>query len=183
MFDAGQKTRKNKMSKILILLTVIVGGTALDAAAQVTQGGTYKMEQSVIASGGGTSSDGGNFSITGTIGQAAAGNIGNPPYALQSGFHTVAPLTPTAAPATIGGRVLTDGGRGIRNVIVTLTDSKGESRSAVSSAFGYYRFSDIAVGEVYILSAKAKQFQFEQNNLVISVSENLLELNFIALPK
>lgn len=171
----------NKIIFIGLLLTLTV-----TANAQVATGGVYKLDQAVIAGGGGTSTDstGNVYSITGAIGQAVAGNnASNPPYAVQSGFFTAAPLVPTAAPANIGGRILTSSGRGIRNVIVTLTDSKGIARTATSSAFGYYRFSDVTGGEVYILSAKAKQFQFEQNSLVISVSENLLELNFIALPQ
>lgn len=172
--------------KNLLIFAGLFAALSVSASAQAANGGTYKLDQAVIAGGGGTSTDssGNIYSITGAIGQAVAGsNTSNPPYALQSGFYTAAPLAPTAAPATIGGRILTSDGRGIRSVVITLTDSKGVRRTATSSAFGHFRFADVTAGEVYVLSAKAKQFQFEQNSLVVSVTENLLELNFIALPK
>jgi hypothetical protein len=109
---------------------------------QVAGNPPYTLEQSVVASGGDTSA-GSQFSTTGTIGQSLTNASGNSPYSIKSGFFTAVALAPTAATVTIGGRVLTYDGRGIRNVILTMTDSSGANRTARTTAFGYYRFSDV----------------------------------------
>ncbi|CAN5439737.1 hypothetical protein BH20ACI1_BH20ACI1_14230 [soil metagenome] len=87
---------------------------------------------------------------------------------------------PTAASVSIGGRVMTASGRGIRNVYITLTDSNGNNRLAVSTAFGYYRFEDVAAGETYIISASAKQYTFSQPTQVLNINEDADGINFIA---
>ena len=53
----------------------------------------------------------------------------------------------TAANVSVGGRVLTANGNGIRNVRVTMTDANGITRSTLSSAFGYYRFAEVLAGD------------------------------------
>lgn len=90
------------------------------------------------------------------------------------------PLIPTAASVTITGRVLTANGRGIRNVRLTLLNADGTTRSVVSSAFGYYRFDDVQVGETYIISASSKRYEFKENTRVLSVNEAVEGLNFVA---
>lgn len=58
---------------------------ALSASAQ-----TFTVDRSVLSGGGGTST-GGQFSLTGTIGQPDAGaRLSGGPYALDGGFHSVA---------------------------------------------------------------------------------------------
>ena len=49
---------------------------------------------------------------------------------------------------SIGGRVLTDSGAGIRNVIVTLTDSRGAFRTTSTGTFGMYRFEAVEVNAI-----------------------------------
>jgi hypothetical protein len=137
----------------------------------------------VIASGGGTSADAANntFSITGAIGQSIAGSGANgAPYKIQSGFFTAAPLAPTAAAVTVGGRVLTADRRGILNVILTLTDASGSIRTARTTAFGYYHFADVTAGETYIITAQGKRFTFAQPTQVLNVNEDATDVNFIA---
>ena len=90
--------------------------------------------------------------------------------------QTVAP--PTAAPVEVGGRVMTNTGRGISGARVTITDSTGNSRSATTSAFGYFRFADVQAGETYIVSVKAKRYRFAEQ--VLSITGNLTDLNFTA---
>lgn len=86
----------------------------------------------------------------------------------------------TAANVLVGGRVTTDGGRGIRNVIITLTDVNGETRTAISSAFGYYQFADVPAGETYVFSVRAKRYQFSQPTQVRSITEDTNDVDFIA---
>jgi len=92
------------------------------------------------------------------------------------------PAAPTAASVSIGGRVMTASGRGIRNVYITLTDSNGNTRMAVSSSFGYYRFADVAAGETYIISARGKRYTFIQPTQLLNINEDTDGINFIANP-
>lgn len=146
-------------------------------------GGGYEITQSVIAGGGGQNSTGGTFSLDGTIGQSVAGGAQKYPYILQSGFWNSAALFPTAAAATIEGRIVTADGRGVRSVLISLTDATtNETRTTRSTAFGYYRFEDVIVGQTYILTANAKRFTFNPNTRAISPLEDLAEEDFVALP-
>ena len=61
-----------------------------------------------------------------------------------------------------------------------LTAPNGETRYALSNTFGYYRFNDVAVGETYVFSIVSKRYLFAPQ--VVSVFEELTELNFIAEP-
>lgn len=92
------------------------------------------------------------------------------------------PDTATGASVSVGGRVTTASGRGIRNVRLTLTDSNGNSSSAISNSFGYYRFADVAVGETYIVSASAKRYTFIQQSQAVNIYENTENVDFICHP-
>jgi CSLREA domain-containing protein len=91
-----------------------------------------------------------------------------------------APLAPTAATASVSGRVVTAQGRGIRNVVITMTDSSGNTRTAISTTFGYYRFEEVAAGQIYIFTARGKRFSFEQNTQVLSILEETNNIDFVA---
>jgi hypothetical protein len=90
------------------------------------------------------------------------------------------PFAPTAGNANLGGRVVSPFGRGLANATVTLFDMYGNRRAARSNAFGYYRFEDVRVGEAYVLEVRSKRYTFEQNSRVISVADDLTDLDFYA---
>lgn len=69
------------------------------------------------------------------------------------------PMGTTAAAVTISGRVVTNKGRGISRAMVTITDARGNVRTAYTRAFGYYRF-EAAGGENYILTVSHRLFTF-----------------------
>jgi len=92
----------------------------------------------------------------------------------------IASLAPTAATVTVGGRVTTATGRGIRNVVVRLTDANGNVRTATTSTFGYYRFADVAAGETYVITAKGRRFAFSQSSQVLNINDDTNEVNFVA---
>ena len=89
----------------------------------------------------------------------------------------------TAASVSISGRVMTENGRGIRNVWITLTDSSGNVRTATTTAFGYYRFADVAAGETYIITAFGKLYTFSQPSQVLNTNGDLTDINFIGYSK
>src|SRR5438445_2377704 len=83
---------------------------ALTIYAQVATGGQFTLDQSVIASGGGTSSSGA-FTVEGTAGQPVAGQkASNSPFSVHAGFWNGEPLGPSAASVTVRGRVQTADG-------------------------------------------------------------------------
>jgi Carboxypeptidase regulatory-like domain len=85
----------------------------------------------------------------------------------------------TAANVSIGGRVTNDYGRGVSRTTVTLTDSNGNTRTANTNQFGYYRFTEVESGQNYILEAQRKGYQFENNPRVLNVNEDLTGEDFI----
>jgi hypothetical protein len=87
---------------------------------------------------------------------------------------------PTAASVTVTGRVISANGRGIRNVLVSLVDVSGESRTVVTSALGYFRFTDVPAGQTYTLSAFAKRYTFSQQSQALSIFEDMRDVVFVA---
>jgi uncharacterized delta-60 repeat protein len=88
-------------------------------------------------------------------------------------------LAPTAATANLSGRVITEQGRGISRTRVTLTNINGETRTILTNQFGYFRFSDLAVGELYVISVASKRFQFNQNSQTHQLLEDFDGLQFV----
>ena len=90
---------------------------------------------------------------------------------------TINILAPTAAGVNVDGRVVALK-RGVPEASVTITDSKGVSQTVLTDARGYYHFEDIASGETYTISVKAKRFNFEPK--VITINESLTGVDFTA---
>ena len=169
---------KVKLQTILFstIALILLGGAV---RAQVATGGNYSLDQSVIAGGGGTSA-GGVYAVTGAIGQAVAGTTStNAPYSLHGGFFNQSVFAPTAAGVTVAGRARMDNGKGIRNVLITLTTADGVTRSTLTGLFGRYTFNDVPAGQTVILSAQAKRFTFGQPSQVVNLTENADDLDFI----
>jgi len=164
---------KNKFL-IFILFPILFN---LNAFGQ--SGGAFAITQSVIASGG-QQTTGGVFALDATAGQSSAGeNSANGIFDVRGGFWLPG-FAPTASMVSVGGRVRTTQGNGIRNVIVTLTDSSGAIRTAHSGSFGYFRFDGIAVGETYVISVSARRYAFTQPTIVRTVQEEIADLDFVA---
>ena len=160
---------------------------SFSAAAQISQGGSYTLDQTVIASGGGTSNDVGNiYRVEGTIGQAVAGtsSTNGVNYSLRGGFWSPNGFAPTAAGAIVSGRVLTSDGRGITNAVMTLSGGALFSpRTVQTSGFGYFTFEDVEVGQAYVLTIKSKRFRFPQSSQFIVLMDNVTGIVFQALPE
>lgn len=100
-------------------------------------------------------------------------------------FKTGNPITvevqgPTPAAATnvlVSGRVMTTNGVGVRGAVVSLTDSMNNTRTAITSSFGYYSFDNVATGN-YTVSAAAGRYTFTSQ--VIQINDNITNLNFVA---
>lgn len=134
-------------------MTLTVTGNMVSVSGTPTAGGTY------------------NFTVTGSDGA----NTTTTNYTI-----TIISLAPTAASVAISGRAMSSTGRGIRNVMIRLTDGEGHIRFASTSAFGYYRFNDVNAGETVIITAKGKRFEFATPSQVLNVNEDASNVNFVA---
>jgi hypothetical protein len=89
-------------------------------------------------------------------------------------------LGATSASVTLSGRVLTANNRGLRGAIVRLTNADGSTRTAVTSAFGNYRFSDVQVGQTVTIQILSKRYAFEPQT--VNLTGDVFDLNFLAQP-
>ncbi len=95
---------------------------------------------------------------------------------------TLAELAPSSAEVSVSGQVLSAKGNGISKIYVSLTDRNGNTRTLMTNSFGYYSFSSVAAGETYIISVQSNRYQFAQPTRVLSVNDEITDLDFTALP-
>ena len=146
-------------------------------SAFAQSGGTFVIQKSVIAGGGGQAV-GGGFTLDGTIGQSIAGTKSTGGgFELGGGFWGggAAP----AADVTVSGRVLTPDGRSLRNTIVSLIDSGGVRRIATSSSFGLYAFTGVRAGETYTMTVTSKRYRFTPQ--ILAINGSIANLDFFGL--
>ena len=92
-----------------------------------------------------------------------------------------AQANPTAASVTISGRdMMSPFGKGIARAQVSITDANGQTRATRTNFFGYYRFESVDAGETYIFNISSTFYSFSPQ--VITINEELADLNFIAEP-
>lgn len=164
--------------KLLLLFNLLL---LLSVVSIAQTGGSFDLSQSVVAGGGGSNSVGGTFNVSATAGQHAAGTISNgDTFAMRAGFWDQY-LGPTAALASVSGRVATAGGQGIRGVRVTLTAPDGSVRRTITSTFGYYAFDGVEVGNTYVLTVAAKRYTFPEPTRIFSLQDSVTQMDFVAV--
>lgn len=95
---------------------------------------------------------------------------------------TVSGSVTTAAGVSIGGRVVTAGGRPIAKAQIVMNDMAGNTRTVTTNPFGYYRFDDLQAGTTVLISVRAKGYLFTEPTRVLFLSEDLSSFDFIAAP-
>ncbi len=91
-------------------------------------------------------------------------------------------LIPSAAQVDIAGRVLDEYGTGIRGASLTLTNANTlETRTVTSSSFGYYRISNVDVGDFYILTVNHKKYGFPNGQMSFNLFDALTNLDFVGI--
>lgn len=104
--------------------------------------------------------------------------IGNPNRG--AGVARFRPVfVPTAATVSVGGRILTEKGLHVSGATISLVDSTGIVRIAISDFSGYYRFEVVETGTA-VLTARAKRYSFSQASQVLNVTDEMENINFIA---
>ena len=88
----------------------------------------------------------------------------------------------TAGPWDLGGAIRTSDGRGIRNVIVTLSGPGLPAPLVIQTgSFGIYQFNDVPAGS-YTLSVSAKRFTFSPSSRAVNLNTDMLSEDFTAQP-
>jgi hypothetical protein len=87
-------------------------------------------------------------------------------------------LAPTAAAVSVAGRIVNNAGRGISKASVVAIDNQGQTRTAFSNSFGYFRINELNAGETYTFQVRHKTYTFAPR--VLTLYENIDELTFIA---
>ena len=86
-------------------------------------------------------------------------------------------VMPTAANVSVSGKVLTPDGRGLRNAVVTITDSNGIRRTVTTSSFGLYSFDNLQVGQTYVIRVSSKLYRFSSR--LVQVNDTLTDVDFV----
>lgn len=85
-------------------------------------------------------------------------------------------LLPSAANASIAGRVTNGYGRAIPRTTVTVTDMQGVVRTAFTNIFGYYQVEGLRTAQNYIVEPRAKGYEFIP--ITVTLNDDLIDLDF-----
>lgn len=89
-------------------------------------------------------------------------------------------VAPTAATASVQGRVSVGRGNGIRNVTVTLSGGNLlEPMRTTTGANGYYQFLDVPAGQTYIIEVSARRYTFNEASRIIGLTADIADVNFV----
>jgi len=84
---------------------------------------------------------------------------------------------------SLGGRVLTADGAGIRNASVTISGGNLPSPVTVSTgSFGYYNFQGLQTGLTYTVTVSTKKYLLTQSTRMTTLQSNVNDFNFVAQP-
>jgi hypothetical protein len=90
-------------------------------------------------------------------------------------------LGPTAAEATLSGRLATASGQPLANAQLTLRNLlTGATLTATTAADGTYRLTDVPVGGTYLLTPAATGYNFAPPNRLLNVLGDLSGVDFVA---
>lgn len=107
---------------------------------------------------------------------------GNIPQANIAGLQPteVAIAAPTSAAVVAEGRVVGSNGRGLANVGVQLMNhNTGTSVSVPTNSFGYFKFTDLTIGNFYTVGVFSKRYEFPNPLISFSPSDNVSDLMFV----
>lgn len=93
-------------------------------------------------------------------------------------------LQPSAAAASVSGRVVNSLGVGVSGARLTVVDVQtGSTHIATSNPFGYYTIDDLEVGIFYMMSISHKRFTFADDTRSFTLQDNAVGVDFTANPE
>ena len=93
-------------------------------------------------------------------------------------------MVPVAANVSLGGRILTANGSGIRNVLVTV--SGGDLPfpiTAQTGSFGFYNFPALHSGQTYTVTVTTKRYTLAEPTRMVTLNSNVSNFDFVAEPQ
>lgn len=180
MCNLNNRKRRRAVTVVLAVTLNVAANVPLLAQS----GGSFQITNSVVAGGGGESRDVTNnrYGHEGTVGEHAAGTLlRNPPFSQTAGLwaSSIGP-TPTAAPASISGRIVTSDGAPLAGVTMNLSGSR--LVRAISDVNGVYSFADLEVGGFYTVAPARANYSFSPRALTFSLLANKTDAVFTAMP-
>ncbi len=89
-------------------------------------------------------------------------------------------LSPTAANASVNGRVLAMDGRGISRAKLTILNvNTSEVRTVYSNSFGHFSVDELPVGHFYVVSVDHKRYKFENPEISFTLDDSISNLEFL----
>jgi hypothetical protein len=177
-------------------LTAIVGSNGDDVGSNLDQGSAYVFRRNgndwaqvqKLSSSDGQAGDSFGSSVGLDLGSAIAGaylddiaSLIDPGSAYIFNDPVLSSPTPTPGPAniTVGGRVLTPSGLGLRGAQVIITDSVlGSSVAATSSSLGYFQFQ-VANNRAHVISVNSRRYRFSA--IPITVTGDTINIEMVGL--
>ena len=93
------------------------------------------------------------------------------------------PAAPTAANASMSGRVTSRSGASLAGVVVALLDvSNGETFITLTNSEGIYRFENGQAGNTYVITPSLRGYTFNERSKSLSITEDTSGIDFIAIP-
>jgi hypothetical protein len=84
---------------------------------------------------------------------------------------------------SLGGRLLTSDGAGIRGAVVTLSGGNLPNPVIVQTgSFGYFNFQGLQSGLTYTVTVTTKRYVMAQPSRTVSLTANVSDFNFVAEP-
>ncbi|MBV9241345.1 MAG: carboxypeptidase regulatory-like domain-containing protein [Acidobacteria bacterium] len=168
--NTGAFVRKFLMSSV-----PQVGGSGFTAFAGVTRGPSGDVYVT-------TSQNGSNARIirfNGTTGAFISSTDVSATVSSPANIIWLGAAGPTAAQVSVSGRVLTREGVGLRNATVSMRDAAGNARTAITGAFGYFRFDDVDPG-AYVVGVQSRLYAFSARAVI--VNDAITDLTFTPVP-
>ena len=116
----------------------------------------------------------GNYNITASYSGDANFTASTTPTFVQQ------VVGPTAANASISGRVLDATGNAVYGARLSMQNQEGVVVWAISNPFGYFRFENVQSGQSYVITAAHKRFAFAPRP--VTVNEDVVGFDIIAEP-
>lgn len=152
----------------------------ISASTIAQTGGGFNLEQNVIGNGG-WRSDGGGFTLLGTMGQSNAGSTTAGGYFhLLDGFWAIENQTANSPFANVSGRVVRRNGIGVPRVLVTITNPHANlSFQTWTEAHGNYSFANIPTGANYLITVRHRHFEFSPGSQALFISQDRNNVDFV----
>jgi hypothetical protein len=165
------------MKKILSIVVICL--VAFSVIAQT--GGGFNLEQNVIGDGG-WRSDGGGFTVLGTMGQSNAGSpTAGGGFHIIDGLWAIENLTPSSPFVNVSGQVARAKGIGIPRVLVTISNpNTGFEQRVFTGAHGNYQFENVPTGQNYLVTVSHIHFTFTTPSVRVFVSQDRTGVDFVS---